>query len=309
MKVSLVIMAAGLGSRYGGSKQVDGIGPHNEILMEYSIYDALRAGFNKVVFIIKPEMEEMMHRICGDYLAKKTALDGSPVEVAYAFQDFSSVPDFYQIPAERTKPFGTGQAVLSARRLVDGPFAVINADDYYGPEAFREVYNYLSTHQDGDKYQYCMVGYQVKNTVTANGSVSRGVCEVGPDGMLESVTERTKIVQAPDGAIRYADGDAWVDLPGDTLVSMGCWGLTASFMREAETRFAAFLAGNLPSNPLKCEYFLPTIVSDLIAEDKAQVKMLRSHDKWYGVTYREDKPGVVAALARLTAEGVYPETF
>ena len=171
------------------------------------------------------------------------------------------------------------------------------------------IYDYLSTHADGDKYQYCMVGYQVKNTVTENGSVSRGVCEVGGDGMLTSVTERTKIVQEPDGTIRYADGDAWVDLPGDTLVSMGCWGLTASFMQEAQARFGAFLAGNLPANPLKCEYFLPTIVSDLIEDGKAQVKMLHSHDKWYGVTYREDKPGVVAALARLTAEGVYPEKF
>ena len=197
----------------------------------------------------------------------------------------------------------------SARELIHGPFAVINADDYYGPEAFRVIYDYLSTHADGDKYQFCMVGYQVKNTVTENGSVSRGVCEVGPDGMLTSVTERTKIVQAPDGVIRYADGDAWVDLPGDTLVSMGCWGLTASFMQEAQARFSAFLAGNLPANPLKCEYFLPTIVSDLIADGKAQVKMLHSHDKWYGVTYREDKPGVVAALARLTEEGVYPKTF
>ena len=301
-KPVLVVLAAGMGSRYGGMKQLDPVGPGGQIIIDYSIYDARRAGFEKVIFIIRKENEADFRAVIGDRLSRL-------MEVEYAFQALDDLPAPYAVPEGRTKPFGTGQAVLSARSLVDGPFAVINADDYYGPEAFREVYNYLSTHQDGDKYQYCMVGYQVKNTVTANGSVSRGVCEVGPDGMLESVTERTKIVQAPDGAIRYADGDAWVDLPGDTLVSMGCWGLTASFMREAETRFAAFLAGNLPSNPLKCEYFLPTIVSDLIAEDKAQVKMLRSHDKWYGVTYREDKPGVVAALARLTAEGVYPETF
>ena len=271
-KPVLVVLAAGMGSRYGGMKQLDPVGPGGQIIIDYSIYDARRAGFEKVIFIIRRENEADFRAVIGDRLSRL-------MEVEYVFQALDDLPAPYAVPEGRTKPFGTGQAVLSARSLVDGPFAVINADDYYGPEAFREVYNYLSTHQDGDKYQYCMVGYQVKNTVTANGSVSRGVCEVGPDGMLESVTERTKIVQAPDGAIRYADGDAWVDLPGDTLVSMGCWGLTASFMREAEARFAAFLAGNLPSNPLKCEYFLPTIVSDLIAEDKAQVKMLRSHDK------------------------------
>ena len=199
--------------------------------------------------------------------------------------------------------------MLSARNLIHGPFAVINSDDYYGPEAFRVMYEYLSTHADTQQYQYCMVGYQVKNTVTENGSVSRGVCVVGSDGMLESVTERTKIVQDKDGVIRYADGDGWVDLPGDTLVSMGIWGLTASFMQEAQDRFSGFLAESLPKDPMKCEYFLPTIISDLIGEGKAQVRMLHSTDKWYGVTYREDKPGVMAALARLTEEGLYPVQF
>ena len=301
-KPVLVVLAAGMGSRYGGMKQLDPVGPGGQIIIDYSIYDARRAGFEKVIFIIRKENEADFRAAIGDRLSRL-------MQVEYAFQALDDLPAPYAVPEGRTKPFGTGQAVLSARSLVDGPFAVINADDYYGPEAFRQVYDYLSTHEDGGKYQYCMVGYQVKNTVTENGSVSRGVCEVGPDGMLESVTERTKIVQEAGGAIRYADGGAWVDLPGDTLVSMGCWGLSASFMREAEARFSAFLAENLPANPLKCEYFLPTVVSELIEEGKAQVKMLHSHDKWYGVTYREDKPGVVAALARLTAEGLYPERF
>ena len=199
MKVSLVIMAAGLGSRYGGSKQVDGIGPHNEILMEYSIYDALRAGFNKVVFIIKPEMEEMMHRLCGDYLAKKTALDGSPVEVAYAFQDFSSVPDFYQIPAERTKPFGTVHALLCAADVVHEPFCVINADDYYGIDAYRTIYNELVKLPEAGKAT--MVGYLLKNTASLHGTVSRGVCQV-EDGKLRSIREALKVQLYPDGTLK-----------------------------------------------------------------------------------------------------------
>ena len=301
-KPVLLVLAAGMGSRYGGMKQLDPVGPGGQLIIDYSIFDARRAGFEKVIFIIRKENEADFRAAIGDRLSRL-------MEVEYAFQSLEDLPAPYAVPDGRTKPFGTGQAVLSARGLIHGPFAVINADDYYGRHAFQVMYDYLSTHADGEKYQYCMVGYQVKNTVTENGSVSRGVCEVGPDGMLASVTERTKIVQEADGAIRYADGDAWVDLPGDTLVSMGLWGLGASFMQEAETRFADFLEANLASNPLKCEYFLPSIVSDLIAEGKAQVKMLHSPDKWYGVTYREDKPGVVAALARLTAEGLYPETF
>ena len=301
-KPVLLVLAAGMGSRYGGMKQLDPVGPGGQLIIDYSIFDARRAGFEKVIFIIRKENEADFRAAIGDRLSRL-------MEVEYAFQSLEDLPAPYAVPDGRTKPFGTGQAVLSARGLIHGPFAVINADDYYGHHAFQVMYDYLSTHADGEKYQYCMVGYQVKNTVTENGSVSRGVCEVGPDGMLASVTERTKIVQEADGAIRYADGETWVDLPGDTLVSMGLWGLGASFMQEAETRFADFLKANLASNPLKCEYFLPSIVSDLIAEGKAQVKMLHSPDKWYGVTYREDKPGVVAALARLTAEGLYPETF
>lgn len=301
-KPVLVVLAAGMGSRYGGMKQLDPVGPSWQLIIDYSIFDARRAGFEKVIFIIRQEFEADFRKAIGDRLSRL-------MEVEYAYQSLDDLPAPYTAPEGRTKPFGTGQAVLSARNLIHGPFAVINSDDYYGPEAFRVMYEYLSTHADTQQYQYCMVGYQVKNTVTENGSVSRGVCVVGSDGMLESVTERTKIVQDKDGVIRYADGDGWVDLPGDTLVSMGIWGLTASFMQEAQDRFSGFLAESLPKDPMKCEYFLPTIISDLIGEGKAQVRMLHSTDKWYGVTYREDKPGVMAALARLTEEGLYPVQF
>lgn len=301
-KPVLVVLAAGMGSRYGGMKQLDPVGPSGQLIIDYSIFDARRAGFEKVIFIIRQEFEADFRKAIGDRLSRL-------MEVEYAYQSLDDLPAPYTAPEGRTKPFGTGQAVLSARNLIHGPFAVINSDDYYGPEAFRVMYEYLSTHADTQQYQYCMVGYQVKNTVTENGSVSRGVCVVGSDGMLESVTERTKIVQDKDGVIRYADGDGWVDLPGDTLVSMGIWGLTASFMQEAQDRFSGFLAKSLPKDPMKCEYFLPTIISDLIGEGKAQVRMLHSTDKWYGVTYWEDKPGVMAALARLTEEGLYPVQF
>ena len=301
-KPVLVVLAAGMGSRYGGMKQLDPVGPSGQLIIDYSIFDARRAGFEKVIFIIRQEFEADFRKAIGDRLSRL-------MEVEYAYQSLDDLPAPYTAPEGRTKPFGTGQAVLSARNLIHGPFAVINSDDYYGPEAFRVMYEYQSTHADTQQYQYCMVGYQVKNTVTENGSVSRGVCVVGSDGMLESVTERTKIVQDKDGVIRYADGDGWVDLPGDTLVSMGIWGLTASFMQEAQDRFSGFLAESLPNDPMKCEYFLPTIISDLIGEGKAQVRMLHSTDKWYGVTYREDKPGVMAALARLTEEGLYPVQF
>ena len=262
-KPVLVVLAAGMGSRYGGMKQLDPVGPAGQLIIDYSIYDARRAGFEKVIFIIRKENEADFRAAIGDRLSHL-------MEVGYAFQALEDLPAPYTVPAGRTKPFGTGQAVLSARSLIEGPFAVINSDDYYGPQAFQAVYDHLSTHTDGARYQYCMVGYQLQNTVTENGSVSRGVCQVGPDGMLQSVTERTRIVQR-DGLIQYADGDSWVTLPGSTTVSMGLWGLGASFLAEAEARFSRFLAEELPQNPLKCEYFLPSVISQLIAEDKAQL--------------------------------------
>ena len=303
MKISLVIMAAGLGSRYGGSKQVDGIGPHNEILMEYSIYDAIRAGFNKVVFIIKPEMEAMMHRLCGDYLAKRTALDGTPVEVAYAFQDFSSVPDFYRIPAERTKPFGTVHALLCAEPEVDGPFCVINADDYYGVDAYRTIYEELVKLPAEGKGT--MVGYLLKNTASLHGTVSRGICKV-KDGKLDTIQEALKVQLYPDGHLTDLDTDT--DLAPDTVVSMNFWGFMPSIFPALRTYFENFLRG-LPDDAVKAECLLPLMVGEELKAGRMTVSVLHSKDRWFGMTYREDRARVAEDLRQLHESGVYPPSL
>ena len=303
MKVSLVIMAAGLGSRYGGSKQVDGIGPHNEILMEYSIHDALRAGFSKVVFIIKPEMEEMMHRLCGDYLAKKTALDGSPVEVSYAFQDFSSVPDFYHIPAERTKPFGTVHALLCAADAVHEPFCVINADDYYGIDAYRTIYQELVRLPEAGKAT--MVGYLLKNTASLHGTVSRGVCRV-EDGKLRAIREALKIQLYPDGSLRDLAED--VDLSPETVVSMNFWGFAPSIFPALRDYFENFLRTEAGDN-IKAECLLPVMVGEQLKSGALEVSVLRSADKWFGMTYHEDREIVAEELRKLHDAGAYPESL
>ena len=232
------------------------------------------------------------------------------MDVKYAFQRLEDLPEGYAVPEERVKPWGTAQAVLSAREVVKGPFAVINADDYYGPQAFREIYRYLSDHPDGERYEYAMVGYQLKNTVTENGHVARGVCEETADGLLTAITERTHIESTPAGP-RYTEdnGQTWTELSGETIVSMNLWGFTRSFLDEAWARFPAFLDGALAADPLKAEYFLPGVVSSLIAEEKARVKVLRSADKWYGVTYHADKPQVAAAIASMTEGGLYPDAL
>ena len=299
-KPVLVIMAAGMGSRYGGLKQLDPVGNHGQLIIDYSIYDARRAGFETVVFVIKPEIEEDFKRCIGDRVSKS-------MDVRYAYQLKEDLPEGYCVPEERRKPWGTAHAALAARNAVDGPFAVINADDYYGPEAFREIYGYLSAHADGDVYEYVMVGYLLKNTVTENGTVARGVCEETADNFLTRVTERTKIEKGEPPRYTEDDGQTWTELPGDTIVSMNMWGFTRSFLDEAWARFPAFLDKALAENPAKAEYFLPTVVSQLIDEGKARVKVLRSEDKWYGVTYREDKPTVVSAIAEKTASGLYPD--
>ena len=299
-KPVLVIMAAGMGSRYGGLKQLDPVGNHGQLIIDYSIYDAKRAGFETVVFVIKPEIEADFKEAIGDRVSKV-------MDVKYAYQLKEDLPEGYSVPAGRTKPWGTAHAALAARDIVDGPFAVINADDYYGPEAYREIYNYLSTHQDGDVYEYVMVGYLLKNTVTENGTVARGVCEETADHYLTQVTERTKIEKGEPPRYTEDDGKTWTNLSADTIVSMNMWGFTRSFLDEALARFPAFLDKALAENPEKGEYFLPTVVSWLIDEGKARVKVLRSEDKWYGVTYREDKPTVVAAIAEKTAAGLYPD--
>ncbi len=298
-KPVLVIMAAGMGSRYGGLKQLDPVGGHGQLIIDYSIYDARRAGFETVVFVIKPEIEADFKAAIGDRVSKA-------MNVKYAYQLKEDLPEGYSVPAGRTKPWGTAHAALATRNIVDGPFAVINADDYYGPEAFQEIYNYLSTPQDGEFYEYVMVGYLLKNTVTENGTVARGVCEETADHFLTQVTERTKIEKGEPPRYTEDNGATWTDLPGGTIVSMNMWGFTRSFLDEALARFPAFLDKALAENPEKGEYFLPTVVSQLIDEGKARVKVLRSEDKWYGVTYREDKPTVVAAIAEKTDSGLYP---
>ncbi len=301
-KPVLVVMAAGMGSRYGGLKQLDPVDENGHLIIDYSLYDARRAGFETVIFVIKHEIEEVFKERIGDRLSKT-------MDVKYAFQRPDDLPEGYTVPEGRVKPWGTAQAVLAARDLVDGPFAVINADDYYGPEGFEQIYNYLVSHPDSSEcYEYAMVGYLLKNTVTENGSVARGICTETADGYLHSVVERTKIVKGElNPRFTEDDGETWHDLSCDDIVSMNLWGFQKSYLDEAWAGFPAFLDKALVENPLKGEYFLPTVVSNLLASRKARVKVLRSNDKWYGVTYKEDKPTVVSALAALREKGLYPE--
>ena len=301
-KPVLVIMAAGMGSRYGGLKQLDPVGNHGQLIIDYSIYDARRAGFETVVFVIKPEIEADFKAAIGDRIAKV-------MDVKYAYQIKEDLPEGYAVPAERTKPWGTAHAALAARSVVDGPFAIINADDYYGPEAYQKIYDYLASHEDSSMYEYVMVGYLIKNTVTENGTVARGVCEETGEQFLSQITERTKIEKGPPPRFTEDDGQTWTELDENTIVSMNMWGFTRSFLDEALARFPAFFFFIFAENPLKGEYFLPSVVSQLIGEGKARVKVLRSEDKWYGVTYREDKPTVVAAIAEKTTSGLYPDNL
>ena len=302
-KPILVVMAAGMGSRYGGLKQIDPVGCEGEAILDYSLFDAHEAGFDTAVIIIKEAIKKDFMETVGARLQK------APMEIRYAYQELEKLPTSYTVPEGRTKPWGTCHAVVCAREAIgDAPVAVINADDYYGKAAFKEIYNYLSAHADDDKYRYCMVGYELGKTVTDNGSVARGVCQVNGEGFLESVVERTKIEKQADGVIRFTeDGSTWMCLPEKTTVSMNMWGFTPSFAAESEARFPAFLDKALAENPMKGEYFLPSTVSALLAEDKATVKMLYSPDKWYGVTYAADKPVVVAALKTMTEQGLYPD--
>lgn len=300
-KPVLVIMAAGMGSRYGGLKQIDPVDEQGHIIMDFSIYDAKRAGFEKVIFIIKKENEADFKEAVGNRTAEN-------MEVSYVFQDLYNIPEGFEVPEGRVKPWGTAHAVLSCIDEIDGPFAVINADDYYGRDAFKVIYDYLSTHEDDDKYRYTMVGYRLENTVTDNGHVARGVCDTNADGELIRITERTRI-EKRDGKIAYSedDGATWIPVPGDTLVSMNMWGFSRSILDEIKAGFPAFLEEGIANNPMKCEYFLPTVVSNLLGEGRATVAVLASADKWYGVTYKEDKPVVVAAIKRMKEEEIYPE--
>ena len=300
-KPVLVIMAAGMGSRYGGLKQLDPVDNDGHIIMDFSMYDAKRAGFEKVVFIIKHEIEEEFKEHVGKRMEKY-------MDVAYAYQNIDNIPEGYEVPEGRVKPWGTAHAVYSCMDEIDGPFAVINADDYYGVEAFKLIYDYLSTHADDDKYRYTMVGYHLANTVTDNGYVSRGVCETNENGELVSVTERTRI-EKYNGGVAYTedDGNTWVQVPDDTTVSMNMWGLTPEFVGLLEEGFVEFfenIKGD-EAKELKGEYLLPIYIDELLKKGKVSVKLLETQDKWFGVTYKEDKPVVVESFAKLIADGVY----
>ncbi|MDD4564432.1 MAG: sugar phosphate nucleotidyltransferase [Eubacteriales bacterium] len=299
-KPLLIVMAAGMGSRYGGLKQMDPVGSAGELIIDFSIYDAVMAGFKKVLFIIKKEMEEDFRSLIDDKA-------GRFIEVEYAFQDLNDLPDGYSVPEGRVKPWGTCHAVLSCRDKVDGSFAVINADDYYGSGAFRSMYEFLEKAEDGKQYCYSMIGYLLKNTLTEHGHVARGVCETSKDGYLTKVTERTKIMWR-GGKIQYTENDTdWTDVPEETTVSMNFWGFTPSMMKEMEQGFPAFLEKALNDNPLKAEYLLPLAVDQLISEGKAKIKVLKSSDRWHGVTYKEDKDSVVRALQSMKDKGLYPQ--
>ena len=301
-KPILVVMAAGMGSRYGGLKQIDPVGPSGEAILDYSLYDARRAGFETVVFIIKHEIEQAFQEAVGARALR------AGFEVRYAYQQLDKLPEGFTVPEGRVKPWGTAHAILVAEEAIgEAPFAVLNADDYYGPQGFRLVYDYLCSHADGDRFAWSMVGFLLKNTVSANGSVSRGVCVTDAAGNLHSVTERTCIAPYA-GGIHYSEdgGESWTDLDENSVVSMNLWGFTPAYIAEAKAGFAAFLRENLPVNPLKCEYYLPSVVTAALQQGKAEVRVLTSTDKWHGITYREDKPELVAALQQMSAQGLYP---
>ena len=302
-KPVLVVMAAGMGSRYGGLKQIDPVGSQGEAILDYSLYDAHEAGFETAVIIIKKAIEKDFMETVGKRLEK------SPMEIRYAYQEMDKeVPADFQIPADRTKPWGTSHAVLCAKNEIDGaPFAVLNSDDYYGKSAFKVIYDALVNAQDTDRYNYFMVGYQLGNTVTDHGSAARGVCQTDENSYLTAIVERTRIEKYEGGIHFTVDGENWEDLAFDTPVSMNMWGFTPGFLKELGDRFPGFLRNETPQNPAKAEFLLPMTVGELLKEDKATVKVLRSADKWFGVTYAADKPKVVAALKEMTAAGKYPD--
>lgn len=303
----LVIMAAGMGSRFGGLKQIEPISDKGELIIDFSLYDAVMAGFKKAIFVIKKENEDDFRRLLDDKAGKY-------IDIEYVYQELEDLPEGYSVPEGRQKPWGTAHAVMAARKKVDGPFAVINSDDYYGPGAFQSMYDFLENAEDGEKYNYCMVGYDIENTLTENGYVSRGVCEITEDGLLSSITERTKIQWQGEKIVFEEEGGdgsepVLTELSRGTVVSMNFWGFTASMLSEMESGFPAFLDKALAENPMKGEYFLPGVVDRLIHENKAQVKVLRSRDRWYGVTYKEDKQSVVDALQSMKDKCEYPDVL
>lgn len=301
MNTTLVVMAAGIGSRFGGGiKQLEPVGPNGEIIMDYAIHDAKEAGFNKVVFIIRKDLEEDFKEIIGNRISKV-------IDIDYAFQELDNLPNGFSVPEGRKKPFGTGQAVLACKGIVNEPFAVINADDYYGKEAFVKVHDFLvNPVKSGKTYDFCMAGFILGNTLSDNGAVTRGICKVSDDNILLSVDETGGIERvAPDKVVCEKNGEQ-VEVSADSYVSMNMWGLTPAFFDELEARFVTFLEEMKPEEAQKKEYLLPMIVEELLQEGKAQVSVLETQDKWFGVTYKEDKPVVVDSIKKLHEAGKYP---
>lgn len=300
-KPVLVIMAAGMGSRYGGLKQIDPVDSYGNMIIDFSIYDAIEAGFEKVVFIIKKAIEKDFKEHVGDRLAKQ-------IQAEYVFQELDKLPEGYKLPEGRQKPWGTAHAILCCALVIDAPFAVINADDYYGRSAFQTIYNQLCSMEDDGICHYTMVGYDLYKTLTENGHVARGVCSVDDSHMLTGIHERTRIEKHGEQAsYTEDDGATWTPLGQGTIVSMNLWGFTTSIFSALKERFAGFLDANLPVNPRGCEYFLPFVVDEMLKEGIADVKVLTSPDNWYGVTYKEDKENVVNAIQAMKDRGLYPE--
>ena len=294
-KPTLVILAAGMGSRYGGLKQIDTVGNNGESIIDFSIYDAKEAGFEKVVLIIRKEHEEAFRKCLTDKVSKH-------MEVEFAYQDMYDIPEGIKVPEGREKPWGTTHALLACRNIVKGPFAICNAYDFYGKDAYRVIYNYLKNEISDDNYG--MVGYLCNNTLTDNGTVTRGVCE-NTDGYLSKIVEVQKIARK-DGKPVYEDNGEWKELDPNTLVSMNFWGFTPKIFEECEVLFKDFIGEAVKENPMKCEHVIPTAIGTLVKENKCKVKMLSSKDEWFGVTYKEDKPSVVAKIQKMKDDGIYP---
>ena len=296
---TLVILAAGMGSRFGGLKQIMSVDEHGHAIIDFSLFDAYRAGFRKVAFIIKHEIEDDFKRAVGSRMEKY-------FDVKYVFQQLDCLPEGYTVPEGRVKPWGTGHAVSCLKGVVDGPFAVINADDFYGPSAYKAIYDYL-TEEHGPN-EHAIVAYMLKNTVTENGYVARGVCQA-ENGHLTDVVERTHIEKDGEDAKYTENGTDYLPLSGESLVSMNFWGFQNSMIDELCERFAAFLDERLPVDPVKCEYFLPTVANTLIKEGRATVRLLNCHETWHGITYRDDLQSVIDAIAEMRAQGIYPEAL
>lgn len=303
-KTALVVMAAGIGSRFGGGiKQLEPVGPNGEIIMDYAIYDAIEAGFNEVVFIIRKDLEKDFKEIIGDRVAKS-------IPVSYAFQEMSALPEGFSVPEGRKKPWGTGQAVLAAKNVIDCPFVVINADDYYGKEAFVKVHDFLvSNEAKGDAYEFCMAGFILGNTLSENGAVTRGICEVSADGHLTDVVETGGIEKNAQGQVQCERDGQIITVSENCHVSMNMWGFTPEILGALEEGFREFLAQMKPEESLKKEYLLPGVVGQLLKEKKASVAVLETQDKWFGVTYKEDKQVVVDSIKKLTEAGMYPASL